>query len=286
MLRVAVPNKGMLAEPASLMLRESGYRQRSSSSELAILDPDNDVEFFYLRPRDVAVYVGSGTVDVGITGRDMLLDAQAEADELLALDFGQSTFRFAAPDDGPSTVAELAGLRVATAYPGLLSKYLAELGVAADVIGLDGAVETACRLGVADAVADVVSTGTTLRTAGLSVIGEPLLESEAVLIRPRKGDRKGDTAGAAVRQLIRRLQGVLVARQYVLMDYDCPVEVLEAACEITPGLEGPTVSPLRKQGWVAVRSMVVRADTNRIMDDLWLVGARAILVTDIHACRI
>jgi ATP phosphoribosyltransferase len=282
MLRVAVPNKGMLAEPAALMLRESGYRQRGSTSELAILDPDNDVEFFYLRPRDVAVYVGSGTVDVGITGRDMLLDAQAEADELLSLDFGHSTFRFAAPADGPSTIAELAGLRVATAYPGLLAKYLAELGVAADVIGLDGAVETACRLGVADAVADVVSTGTTLRTAGLSVIGEPLLESEAVLIRRRPGEAQG----SAVTQLIRRLQGVLVARQYVLMDYDCPVEVLEAACEITPGLEGPTVSPLRKEGWVAVRSMVVRADTNRLMDELWRVGARAILVTDIHACRI
>ncbi|MDQ4037309.1 MAG: ATP phosphoribosyltransferase [Actinomycetota bacterium] len=282
MLRVAVPNKGMLAEPAALMLRESGYRQRASSSELATLDPDNDAEFFYLRPRDVAVYVGSGTVDVGITGRDMLLDAQAEADELLALDFGHSTFRFAAPEDGPSTVAELAGRRVATAYPGLLAKYLAELGVAAEVIGLDGAVETACRLGVADAVADVVSTGTTLRTAGLSVIGGPLLRSEAILIRRRSGTEEN----TAVTQLIRRLEGVLVARQYVLMDYDCPVEVLEAACEITPGLEGPTVSPLRKEGWVAVRSMVARADTNRVMDDLWRVGARAILVTDIHACRI
>ncbi len=282
MLRVAVPNKGMLAEPAALMLRESGYRQRGSSSELAILDPDNDVEFFYLRPRDVAVYVGSGTVDVGITGRDMLLDAQAEADELLALDFGHSTFRFAAPAEGPSTIAGLVGLRVATAYPGLLSKYLAEMGVAAEVIGLDGAVETACRLGVADAVADVVSTGTTLRAAGLSVIGEPLLHSEAILIRRLHAA----DSGGAVTQLIRRLQGVLVARQYVLMDYDCPVELLEAACEITPGLEGPTVSPLHKDGWVAVRSMVVRSDTNRIMDDLWRVGARAILVTDIHACRI
>lgn len=281
MLRVAVPNKGVLADPASLMLGESGYRQRGSSAELAILDPDNDVEFFYLRPRDVAVYVGSGTVDVGITGRDMLLDAQADADELLALDFGHSTFRFAAPADGPTTIEELAGLRVATAYPGLLSKYLTDLGVAADVIGLDGAVETACRLGVADAVADVVSTGTTLRAAGLSIIGEPLLQSEAILI-----GRQGTETAAPVTQLIRRLQGVLVARQFVLMDYDCPVELLEAACEITPGLEGPTVSPLRKDGWVAVRSMVARADTNQIMDELWRVGARAILVTDIHACRI
>lgn len=284
MLRIAVPNKGVLAEPAALMLRESGYRQRGSTSELAILDPANDVEFFYLRPRDVAVYVGSGTVDAGITGRDMLLDSQAEADEVLALDFGHSTFCFAAPSPGPVSVTELAGLRVATAYPGLLSKYLAEIGVAADVIGLDGAVETACRLGVADAVADVVSTGTTLRTAGLSIIGEPLLESEAILIHRRAGG--APVSGTAVKQLVRRLQGVLVARRYVLMDYDCPVAVLEAACKITPGLEGPTVSPLRRDGWVAVRSMVVRADTNQIMDDLWEVGARAILVTDIHASRI
>lgn len=281
MLRVAVPNKGMLAEPAATMLRECGYRQRNNSSELAILDPANDVEFFYLRPRDVAVYVGSGTVDVGVTGRDMLLDAQSEADELLSLDFGHSTFRFAAPADGPKRVEELNGRRVATAYPGLLAKHLADLGVAAEVIGLDGAVETACRLGVADAVADVVSTGTTLRTAGLTIIGEPLLHSEAVLIRGR-----GAPSSPAVIQLMRRMQGVLVARQYVLMDYDCPLSVLEAACEITPGLEGPTISPLRQEGWVAVRAMVSRAETNTIMDQLWDVGARAILVTDIHACRL
>jgi ATP phosphoribosyltransferase len=281
MLRVAVPNKGSLAEPAAQMLREAGYRMRGESHELVLQDPDNGAEFFFLRPRDIAVYVGSGELDLGITGRDLLLDSGAPAEEILALGFGDSTFRYAARPGTATSVKDLEGRRVATSYAGLVAKHLAELGVAAEVIRLDGAVETSIRLGVADVIADVVSTGTTLRSAGLELVGEPILHSEAVLIR-----RYGAEAAPAVEQLLRRLQGVLVARRYVMMDYDVRLEHVEEAVALTPGIESPTVSPLHNEGWVAVRSMVPRQNAQRIMDDLWEIGARAILVTDIHACRL
>jgi ATP phosphoribosyltransferase len=287
-LRVAVPNKGVLSEPAAEMLAESGYRQRRSTKDLAVYDPDSDTEFFYLRPRDIAVYVAAGTLDVGITGRDMLLEtAPADGEgpaavEDMSLGFGRSSFRFAAPVESRFTgVEQLAGKRIATAYPVLLQRYLADSGIKASVVKLDGAVETACRLGVADAVCDVVETGTTLRAAGLEIIGEPVLSSEAILVR-----REGGEEIPAVAQLRRRIRGVLVARQYVMLDYDCPNELLERATAVTPGLEGPTVSPLQTPGWSAVRAMVAQAETNRVMDELWELGARAILVTSIHACRI
>jgi ATP phosphoribosyltransferase len=285
-LRIAVPNKGVLSEPAAEMLAESGYRQRRSTKDLAVYDPESDTEFFYLRPRDIAVYVAAGTLDAGITGRDMLLET-APADgpaavEVMTLGFGRSSFRFATPvESGIENVDQLAGKRIATAYPVLLQRYLDEAGIKAGVVKLDGAVETACRLGVADAVCDVVETGTTLRAAGLHIIGDPVLTSEAILVR-----REGAEEIPAVAQLRRRLRGVLVARRYVLLDYDCPNEILEQATAVTPGLEGPTVSPLQTPGWSAVRAMVAQADTNRVMDELWQLGARAILVTSIHACRI
>jgi ATP phosphoribosyltransferase len=280
-LRVAVPNKGSLAEPSALMLREAGYRQRSDGRELVLHDPDNGVEFFYLRPRDIAVYVGAGTLDVGITGRDLLLDSGAPADELLPLGFAGASFRFAARPGAVQGDRDLAGLRVATSYPGLVAKYLADRGVDAEVIRLDGAVETAVRLGVADVIADVVSTGTTLRQAGLEIVGETILHSEAVLVR-----HAGAATSPALEVFMRRLQGVLVARQYVMMDYDIPSDQVDEACRLTPGIESPTVSPLHREGWFAVRAMVPRDRAQRVMDDLWEIGARGILVTDIHACRL
>ena len=284
LIRIAVPNKGSLSEAAAQMLREAGYAQRTDPKELVLLDEANGVEFFYLRPRDIAVYVGEGTLDVGITGRDMLIDSSAHADEVMPLGFGRSRFRFAAPAapaGSERTIADLHEQRLATSYPGLVGGYLAERGIHPRLITLDGAVETAIRLGVADAIADVVETGTTLRQAGLELFGEPILQSEAVLIKRR------DTADPdGLGQLQRRLNGVLVARNYVMMDYDVSDEFIDLACSITPGLESPTVAPLAKEGWMAVRAMVPRSDAQKIMDDLWAIGARAILVTDIAACRI
>ena len=281
MLKIAVPNKGSLSESASLMLREAGYRQRTDMRDLTLLDPENEIEFYYLRPRDIAIYVGSGELELGITGRDLLIDSGVTAREILPLDFGKSTFRFAGPLDKKLQEKDLAGLRIATAYPGLLEKYLSEKKLAAKVVRLDGAVESAIRLGVADVIADVVSTGGTLRQAGLAIFGEPLLQSEAILI-----EREGATRSDAVETVLRRLNGVVIARQYVLVDYDVSDEYLDAACAMTPGIESPTVSPLQKSGWSAVRAMVKRKEVNRVMDDLWKLGARGILVTDIHACRL
>jgi ATP phosphoribosyltransferase len=263
------------------MLREAGYRQRLDQRDLTLLDLDNDVEFYYLRPRDIAVYVGSGELEAGITGRDLLMDSGALATEISALDFGKSTFRFAGPSSAKYNEKDLAGKRIATAYPGLLAQYLEKAGVSAEIVRLDGAVESSIRLGVADVIADVVSTGGTLRAAGLAVFGEVLLQSEAILI-----ERRGSERNKAVETLMRRLTGVVIARQYVLVDYDVKSSDLERACQLTPGIESPTISPLQKSDWNAVRAMVKRSDVNRIMDELWEVGARGILVTDIHACRL
>ncbi len=281
LLKVAVPNKGSLAEGATEMLRKAGYRQRHDTKDLVLVDENNGVEFYYLRPRDIAVYVGEGTLDLGITGRDMLLDSGAEADEVKALGFGGTRFRFAAPGGASMTLADAAGKRIATSYPGLVAAYLAEAGVTARLIHLDGAVESSVRLGVADVIADVVETGSTLKKAGLDVFGDPILESEAILIQHR-----GRTAPDGLGLLLRRLNGVLTARDYLMVDYNVPTEKLSAATAVTPGLDSPTVSPLAKQGWVAVRAMIPARRAQEIMDELWEVGADAILVTSIHACRI
>jgi len=279
MLRVAVPNKGSLSETAVEMLREAGYVQRRDPRALNVVDERAGVEFFYLRPRDIATYVGSGALDVGITGRDLLLDSGSSAIEISSLGFGGSTFRFAGPAGRYSSLEDLEGLRVATSYPGLVGSFLERHGVRAQLVRLDGAVESAVRLGVADAVADVVSTGATLRAQGLDIFGPVILESDAVLIA-KNPEIKGLTT------LRYRLDGVLVARQYVLIDYDVEKVNLEAATRITPGLESPTISPLHDPAWVAVRAMVARSDANQVMDELYKVGARAILVTAIHAARI
>jgi ATP phosphoribosyltransferase len=281
MLRVAVPNKGSLADSSIQILKEAGYRQRTDSRDLVLIDNNNGVEFYYLRPRDIAVYVGSGELEAGITGRDLLIDSGAQASEILSLDFGQSTFRFAAPIDKDWDVNDISGKRIATAYPGLVDHKLNSLGISAQIVRLDGAVESSVRLGVADVIADVVSTGNTLRQAGLKIFGEPILTSEAVVIT-----RDETTVAPELEILIRRLQGVVTARRYVLLDYDIPKTLVERACAITPGLESPTISPLQKQDWVAVRAMVLRQETNRVMDELWAIGGRGILVTDIHACRL
>lgn len=279
MLRVAVPNKGSLSETAVEMLQEAGYATRRDTKELHVVDARNDIEFFYLRPRDIATYVGSGALDIGITGRDLLLDSHSAATELAELGFGGSTFRFAGPADEFSELSDLAGKTVATSYPGLVGNFLRDAGVDATLVHLDGAVESAVQLGVADAVADVVSTGTTLRKAGLGIFGPVILDSTAVLIA--SPETKPTTA-----TLIRRLQGVLVARQYVLVDYDLPVRLLEQATAVAGGIESPTISPLRDPEWVAVRVMIPRGDANDVMDRLYELGARAILVTAIHAARL
>jgi ATP phosphoribosyltransferase len=281
-LRIAVPNKGALSEAASTLLREAGYRQRDDSKRLTLIDDENGVEFFYLRPRDIALYVGEGTLDVGITGRDLLKDSGAKAEEVMGLGFGRSRFRFAGPTGRYTGLDDLAGKRIATSYDGIVEAFLQQRGIEATVIRLDGAVESSIQLGVADIIADVVETGSTLRQAGLEVFGDTILESEAVVIT--RG-RSGETP-AAFETFRRRIEGVMVARSYVMMDYDIRAQDVPSATALAPGLEGPTVSPLHREGWVAVRVMVPREGSQKLMDDLWALGARAILLTDIHACRL
>jgi ATP phosphoribosyltransferase len=280
-MKIALPNKGSLSESSIQILKEAGYKQRNDLRDLVLFDPENATEFYYLRPRDIALYVGSGELDAGITGRDLLFDSKAPAEEILALGFGRSTFRFAAPNGKDWNIEKVKEKRIATAYPGLVANYLKNRNIEAEIIRLDGAVETSVKLGVADLIADVVSTGNTLRQAGLEMFGDSILDSEAILIK-----RQGIGISPELDTLSRRLQGVVIARQYVLMDYDIPKAKLNEACELTPGLESPTISPLAKEDWLAVRAMVLRKDTNKVMDQLWSIGARGILVTDIHACRL
>ena len=284
MLRVAVPNKGTLSEPASEILAEAGYRRRTDPKDLTVIDPVNHVEFFFLRPKDIAIYVGSGELDFGITGRDLVRDSDAPVRERLALGFGSSSFRYAGPADRDWTTADLAGKRIATAYPNLVRKDLAARGIEATVIRLDGAVEISVQLGVADAIADVVGSGRTLNLHDLVAFGEPLCDSEAVLIE--RADQDGDEEAVAARdQLVARVQGVVFGQQYLMLDYDCPRSVLDKATAITPGLESPTIAPLADPDWVAIRALVPRRGVNEIMDELAAIGAKAILASDIRFCR-
>ena len=282
MLQIAVPNKGALSERAVSLLTEAGYRCSRSSRELIVKDQENDVNFVFLRPRDIAVYVGKGVLDVGITGRDLTEDSNAPVVEIMPLEFGRSRFCFAAPAGSGMTPQGLAGKRIATSYPELLRKNLAKMGIDAEVVKLDGAVEISVKLGVADAIADVVESGRTLVEAGLAIIGEPMLHSEAVLVA-----RSGEVASSPdVRILMGRIKGILLADTYAMIEYDIPRAQLDAVCAITPGIESPTVAPLSNPEWVAVKSMIRRQDSNRIMDELYAVGARGIIVTEIRSCRI
>jgi ATP phosphoribosyltransferase len=279
-LRVAVPNKGALSEAAAEILSEAGYRRRTDPKDLTVVDPANNVEFFFLRPKDIAIYVGSGQLDLGITGRDLAAESDAPVRERLALGFGSSTFRYAAPRGRDWTVAELEGKRIATAYPNLVRKDLADKGIEATVIRLDGAVEISIQLGVADVIADIVGSGRTLGLHNLVAFGASLCDSEAILIE--RDDPEPDPARD---QLAARVQGVVFGQQYLMLDYDCPRSVLEQATEVTPGLESPTIAPLADPDWVAVRALVPRRDVNSIMDQLAAIGAKAILASDIRFCR-
>lgn len=279
-MKIAIPNKGQLAEPAMAMLREAGYHVGSPTKNLVVVDRANGVEFFFLRPKDIAVYVAKGTLDLGITGQDMVIDSSAKVTELLRLGFGKAFFALAGKNS-KITLSELNGTRIATSYSGLLSKWLDDQIITAEIIKLDGAVENAVQLGVADYVADVVATGSTLQLAGLTVVGDPIMQSEAVLVA-----REGFSSSEETDRFIRRLSSVIVARDYVLMDYDIETASIAQACEITPGFESPTISALRDPAWSAIRVMVPAANVHQIMDDLYLIGAKGILVTEIAACRL
>lgn len=280
MLQVALPNKGKLASGSIELLQAAGYRCRRAGRELSVRDAGHGVAFCFLRPRDIAVYVSTGVLDLGITGRDMLVDSGTDLVELLALGFGRARFHYALPRDARGSSLE--GLRIATSYPDLVARDLEARGINAQLVPLDGAVEVSIQLGVADAIADVVQTGQTLVDAGLEVSGPPLLETEAILVAREPVGNLGQDA----LRLTERLRGIVLAREFVMVEYDCPKEHLDAACAITPGIESPTLAPLSKPGWVAVKAMARWKEANQIMDALAEVGAKGILITEIRTCRI
>lgn len=282
MLQIALPNKGGLSSEASELLKDAGYHCRRYGRELVVREKNLEMEFVFLRPRDIAIYVSNGVLDLGITGRDLALDSQANYVELLSLGFGCSNFYYAIPADSSLTIDHLSGLRIATSYAQLVRRDLVQRKISAEVIRLDGAVEIAVKLGVADAIADVVESGRTMVEAGLKPVGDPILTSEAILIaRTQKAAQHPE-----IEQFIKRLQGIVVAREYVMVEYDAPETLLETACMLTPGIESPTVAPLSKSGWVAVKSMAKKCDVNDIMEKLSIMGAKGIIVTDIRTCRI
>jgi ATP phosphoribosyltransferase len=290
MLRIALPNKGTLADPAATMMREAGYRQRTDSRDLSMLDEENEIEFFYLRPKDIATYVGSGDLHLGITGADLMDESGSQVKGVIKLGFGASKFRFAAPAASEETewkLEDLEGKKIATSYPRLVRAHLARNRVRADISKLDGAVEISVQLGLADAIADVVSSGRTLRQHGLRAFGDPIAESQATLIErePRPDREETVEVKAAKVVFTERLRGVVYARQYLMIDYDCPEKSLERAKIIAPGLQAPTVSRLTDDGWFGVRTMVRKQQANKVMDELAILGARAILTSEIRSCR-
>lgn len=282
MLQIALPNKGSLSEDAVTLFKEAGYSCRRYGRELAVSDPANDIEFFFLRPRDIAVYVGDGILDLGITGRDLYIDSGVSVEELLALGFGKSSFYYALPADSSLSPDQFSGMRIATSYDNLVRQDLKNRGVDAQVVRLDGAVEISIRLGVADAIADVVESGRTLTEAGLKTVGDPVMLSEAVVIARSQSIVHQEP----VRIMLDRLKGIIVAREYAMIEYDIPESLLEDACGITPGIESPTIAPLSEKGWVAVKSMTRRKGINQVMDTLAALGAKGIIVSSITSCRI
>lgn len=281
MLKVAVPNKGSLSERAVAILEEAGYAKRQDPKALTVLDVTNNVEFFFLRPKDIAIYVAKGHLDLGITGRDLAADSLANVTEVMPLGFGASTFRYAGPREAQMDIDSLAGLRIATSYPNLVREDLKSRGIEAEVIRLDGAVEISIKLGVADAIADVVSTGRTLRKQGLVPFGPVICDSEAVVVA-----RSGIELTDAHRVFLSRVEGILHAQNFLMLDYNVSRALLDEATKITPGLSGPTVSPLANEEWVAVRAMVPTKEANHIMDQLSNLGAKAILASEIRIARI
>ncbi|MGE5595810.1 MAG: ATP phosphoribosyltransferase [Hyphomicrobiales bacterium] len=280
MIKVALPNKGILFEPTIDLLSSCGYRVGRTASVLSLLDPENDVEFYFLRPGDIPVYISNGILDAGITGKDFVAEKSCAPALLLDLNYGGSRLCAAVAEDSPvTTLEEVAALRIATSFPAITRAAFG--GRELKLVELEGAVEIAVQLGIADAVVDVVDTGRTLAEAGLRVVGDPLFASNAAFFA-HPGRRENDQ----LYTMKARIEGKLVALEYMMVEYDVPGETLATACTITPGLESPTITALQREGWYSVKAMILRKDAHRIMDTLSRIGCRGILLTNIESARI
>ncbi len=282
MLKIALPNKGSLSDEAVKLVSKAGYRCRRKGRELSVYDESEDIEFIYLRPTDIPLYVGNGVLDLGITGKDISLDSSIELTEIKPLGFGKSRFMYAVDKDKSVSPDDFSGYRIATSYPNLVKRDMGNRGIRDfSVIELDGAIEISIKLGIADAIADVVESGRTLKEAGMKTVGDPVMISEAVLI-----GRSSCLSNEAVNRFLKRLEGILLSREYVMVEYDIPENDLERASKITPGIESPTISPLSEKGWFAVKSMCRSKGINKTIDRLSNAGAKGIIVSEIKTCRI
>jgi ATP phosphoribosyltransferase len=279
-IKVALPNKGQLFEPAMDILAACGYRVSKSLRSLSTLDADNGIEFYFLRPGDIPMYVAEGILDAGITGMDFVAEKLVKPTKLLDLGFGASKLCIAVPAESPwSSMQDLGkrNARIATSFPNIVRQN----GYQGPLVELEGAVEISIKLGIADAIVDIVETGTTLKQAGLKIIGEPLFRSNAALYA-----HPGREVQDEILTLKKRIEGKLVALEYMMVEYDAPRSVVDAACAITPGIEAPTVTPLSKPDWYAVKAMVKRRESQKIMDELSKLGCKGILLTSIDSARI
>lgn len=278
MIKVALPNKGVLFEPTMDILSACGYKVGKTLRSLSIMDAANGVEFYFLRPGDIPLYVANGTLDAGVTGMDFVAEKGVTPVKLLDLDYGHSKLCIAVPEaDKRAGANDLKGLRLATSF----TRITAEKVPGVTIVELEGAVEISIKLGIADAIVDIVETGTTLKQAGLKVIGEPLFQSNAVLLA-----HPGRETDPGVLVLKNRIQGKLVARANMMVEYDVPEAKLKDACTLTPGIESPTVTPLVEKGWFAVKAVVKKKEANVIMDKLAALGCKGILLTAIESARI
>jgi ATP phosphoribosyltransferase len=281
-IKVALPNKGQLFEPTMDMLSACGYRVSKSLRSLSTLDEENGVEFYFLRPGDIPMYVSQGILDAGVTGMDFVAEKGVAPTKLLDLNFGGSKLCAAVPNE--STVNDLngiKGLRIATSFPNIIRSFFGDQGDSLKFVELEGAVEISIKLGIADAIVDIVETGTTLKQAGLKIIGEPLFRSNAALYA-----HPGREIQDEILTLKKRIEGKLLAMNYMMVEYDAPSEVLKAACVITPGLESPTITSLQKEGWFSVKAMIKRRESQKLMDELSKLGCKGILLTSIDSARI
>ncbi len=280
-LRIGLPSKGRLEEQASELLKQAGLSFRRQPRSLFALVGELPIEVTFLRTEDIPVLCAEGAIDMGITGSDLVAESGADVQIRLNLGVGRCRLAMCVPEDSPiKSAEELAGHRVATSFPHVTAQYLLERSTQVHLVSLSGSVEIMIALGVADAIVDLVETGSTLAANQLRVLAD-IGRYETVLIQHRQ-PRDPDMAD----RVVRRLEGVVIARSYSLLEYNIPRASLPAAEQITPGFNSPTINALEDPLWCAVQVMVRRSEVIDVMERLEAIGASAILETPINNCRL
>jgi len=280
-LRIGIPSKGRLSDHAKGLLQEAGLNFRRQDRSLFASVRGMPIEIIFLRTDDIPLLCAEGAIDLGITGSDRILESAVDLTTRLPLNVGKCRLTVCVPESSSiESAAELDGCRIATSFPNITKSYLAEHQAKAHLVPLSGSVEIMISLGVADAVVDLVETGSTLAANHLRILTE-IGHYETVLIQ----NDRGQHAELADR-VVRRLEGVVIARSYSLLEYNIPRDQLAAAEKITPGFKSPTVNPLEDPDWCAIRVMVKRSDIQDVMEQLEAIGASAILETHISNCRL